>query len=259
MYEIADDIPPPPLPGSAYVAPDADELHHHMSSDLLAHSLNCGRAFSDFHMALSGGDAMVSFYRQLMIDPVCRGIPWKKTHIWCTCETASDAFAPDSTWSSIDGFFGNHSGVPRTQQHPIPTHTRSPARRYEGELRSVLEWRERGQDRLDYVLLELQPDGSIAGLVPFCDAIYDTKRLLMTAGDPPVTTMTLSLINSARLIGVIATGKDVRPVIERIIAGDGSVASIPARGLDPVGGTLMWYLDREACPDSEDLARDTSA
>lgn len=251
MYEIADDFPAPPLPGSVFVAADSDELHHQMSSDLLAHGLNCGRAFSDFHMALSAGDDMVAFYRHLMIDPVCRGIPWKKTHLWCTCETAADAMASDSTWSTIEGFFGNHSGVPRTQQHPIPTHTRSPARRYESEIRSVLEWRERGQDRLDYVLLELQPDGSIAALTPLCDAIYETNRLLMTSGDPPVTTMTFSLINSARLIGVVATGEKVRPVLERIIAGDGSVASIPARGLDPIGGILMWYLDRAACPEIE--------
>ena len=104
--------------------------------------------------------------------------------------------------------------------HPVPVAARRPDADYETHLREVLQWRQPGHDRLDFVLLGMGADGHTASLFPFNEALGETKRLVcgVTApnADPPDrVTMTYPLINSARMIAVLVTGEGKAETVRR--------------------------------------------
>ncbi|MFG0331111.1 MAG: 6-phosphogluconolactonase [Phycisphaerales bacterium] len=242
----------PNLPGRVIVAETVEALTELMAEDFVGHSLNCVRSFGDFHIALSGGESLVPFYRRLMIDPACRLAPWRKTHLWIVDERRTSWDDDESRWQTVGGFIGDHAGIPASQQHPMPALSDEVEEEYEQALRSALEWRERGHDRLDYVLLELGPSGEAAGLTPQSPALREDRRLVRIneASTSPRVTMTYPLINAARFVAVVVTGAKKRTLVERIASGAARTDELPILGVQPFGGELRWYLDRDACPTS---------
>jgi len=244
--------PPPALGGRVEVGHDVEELLEIMAEDLMIHSLNCTRSFGDFHMALTGNDQAIPLYRHLMIDPKCRSIPWRKSHLWLVDDEYHLTDEDHSRWRTISEILGDHAGVPTSQQHPIPTDSEAVDDHYESILASTLEWRERGHDRLDYVFLTLRPDGSVAGLFPNSPAIHEQQRFVRVnqKNDDAYTnvvTMTLPLLNAARFIAIFVQGEDKKKTIQKLTEPTGSVHELPARGLRPLSGELCWYLTSDTC------------
>lgn len=246
-------MPCPSLPGSVIVRDTPDELFDALSADLLIQARNCVRAFGDFHLALSGGTTPEPFYRRLMYDPLCRDLPWIRTHLWQVDERCVPPDDERSNYGMIHDIIVQHSGIPREQVHPIPAMTPDAAERYEAELREYLGWRERGHDRLDFVLLGIGTDGHTASLFPHSPALRVRGRLVVanegpTVPPPPRITMTADFINTARFVAVLATGEHKRPALARVVSRCESPEALPILGIRPVAGELRWYLDRTACP-----------
>jgi 6-phosphogluconolactonase len=248
----------PPLPGEVVVAPDLDELLDRLSSDLVAHAINCVRRFGDFHLAFSGEEGLDPLFTRLMVDPDCRALPWRRTHLWLVNERCVPLHDDASMFRPIDESIVDHADIPMEQVHPLLAESQTADRDYEHQIREALSWREKGHDRLDYVLLLLGPDGRVAGLVPHADALREERRLVrFSMGEPagpPQVTMTLPLINAARFVAVVALGSAVSDALWQLTRADGPVDELPARGIAPLDGELRWYLDAAACGDVEALA-----
>lgn len=248
MYELEPDaVPVPALPGEVVVAADEDEVIDRVAEDLVRHAETCVREFGDFHLVACGGAVPRRLYRRLMYDPQYRPLPWRRTHLWLAHEHAArddDA----SVWRQVHDFVGEHADIPPSQMHPILHGRPAAAADYERDLREHLAWREKGQDRPDYVLLELRPDGTIAGLAAgeAPDGTRFVTRIDHGTGGPPAVSMLPTFINAARLVAVIATGRDVAAALPmRTERGDVVVG--PIRGIAPAAGELRWYVDRAAC------------
>lgn len=241
----------PAAPPGVVVRPTPEEALEAAATDLFLHAMNCVRAFGDFSLALSGGRTPVRLYQMLMLDPQFRSFPWKRTHLWVAGEPVA---GPDrgSTSLLLRDLIAHHSGLPGEQFHPIDPDA-SP-QRYASDLRETLGWRERGHDRLDYVLLGIGPGGSTAGLAE-ADHV-DDDALVHAAGDGDARHISLGVraINGARLVAVLAFGADKHAHVAPTIRGEGDPAN-PQRPIDhvrPVGGELRWYLDRAAFGGSEE-------
>jgi 6-phosphogluconolactonase len=271
-YELAPLPAKPDLPGSVVIRDTVDDLIDVLAADLMIHANNCVRTFGAFHIALSGGSTPVPFYRRLMYDPNYRGLPWAKTHLWIVDERRVPFQDDKSNFKLINELIGDHSGIPAEQVHPVFALAPDADHEYERMLREELGWRERGQDRLDYVLLGMGSDGHTASLFPHSPALReelarpDELRLVrINEGEnvtpPDRVTMTLRLINASRLIAVMVTGESKRQMLERVTttwrrlqaAGEttptsAEIEALPVLGLSPVGGELRWYLDAPACP-----------
>jgi 6-phosphogluconolactonase len=230
-----------------------DELVDAMAADLYFQSKACVRTFGDFHIALSGGRTPEPLYRRLMYDPNFRELPWKRTHLWLVDERRVPPDDERSNFKLIRETIVDHSDIPREQVHPIDALAEDADTRYEAELREHLGWREKGHDRLDYVLLGLGADGHTASLFPRSPALHARGRLVVINSGPTVTppdrvTMTFELINASRFVTVMVTGETKRPAVARVAAGRDSVDDLPVLGVAPLAGELRWYLDRAACP-----------
>lgn len=267
-----DGAPPrPALPGSVVMRPTGDELIDAVAADMLVQAMACVRQFGDFHIALSGGSTPLPLYRRLMYDPAYRQLPWQRTHLWIVDERRVPFDDERSNFGQINDLIGLHADIPRHQVHPIPALEPDADVRYEKELAEVLLWRERGHDRLDYVLLGMGSDAHTASLFPRSPALMaelaeangharhptPPRMVRINAGanvtPPDRVTMTLALLNNARFVSVLVTGASKRPTIERVCAAHATgarsaIADVPIAGVSPRAGELRWYLDHDACP-----------
>lgn len=275
-YDVAESPKAPSLPGTVIVRRDIDSVVDALAADLLLHAFNCVRAFGDFHLALSGGSTPVALYQRLMIDPGYRAMPWTRTHLWIVDERRVPFDDDRSNYKMIGEIIGDHSGIPPEQVHPIFALAEDADEQYAAKLREVLGWRDKGHDRLDFVLLGMGADGHTASLFPRSPALRESLLLAGPGGKPaPKTpsevalvrinagptvtppervTMMLPLINASRFVAALVTGKAKREILARV----GRTASpptpreseeLPILGVRPVAGELRWYLDHDACPE----------
>ena len=247
---------PPNLPGSVVLRESQEQLIDAMGADLMFQAQACVRRFGDFHIALSGGSTPEPFYRRLMYDPNLRELPWKRTHLWIVDERRVPFDDDRSNFKMIREWIVDHSDIPASQVHPIMAVREDADVAYEADLREHLGWREKGHDRLDYVLLGMGQDCHTASLFPNSPALDAPDRLVVFNEGPSVTppewvTMTYDLLNASRMIAVMVTGEGKRDAIRRVADREGTRREIPILGVDPKGGELRWYLDHAACPGAE--------
>lgn len=243
----------PRLPGASdvIVCEDVDAVIDRIAADMVVQGIECVRRFGDFHLALSGGRTPEPLYQRLMYDPACRALPWRRTHLWMVDDRLVPLDHPDSNFRMIRETIVEHADIPREQVHPICTDTPACDVDYERELREHLMWREKGQDRLDFVLLGMGADGHTASLFPYSDAVNEDVRLvrLNRGGQTPPpgrVTMTFPLLNSARHVAVMVIGLSKAEMVRRVAAARDTVQELPILGVRPTGGDLVWYLDVEA-------------
>jgi 6-phosphogluconolactonase len=251
-YALAEDQPARPnLPGQVVVSTTMDELIDHVAANLTIHAENCVRTFGDFHLALSGDRRLAPLYRRLMYDPNCRRLPWRRTHLWLVDECCVPLDDDRCQYRLVSDLIADHADIPREQVHPMHACTEGADLDYERELQETLAWREKGQDRLDYVLLALGGRGEAAGLVPHAAALHERRRLVLlgeaSPDDERRVTMTPALISAARFVAVLAIGSDVASVVKRIETGREPLEELPIQAVRPLNGELKWYLDARAC------------
>lgn len=251
--ELTDGLPlAPKLPGKVVVAGTVEELLDKVTADMVVHSLNCVRQFGDFHIALSGGTTPQPLYERLMYDPDCRAIAWRRTHLWMVDERCVPFDDPASNYRAIYETIVEHADIPAEQVHPIEAMSDAADFEYERLLKETLAWRNKGEDRLDYALLGMGADGHTASLFPRSEVLHERERFVRFAQAANVkpsrrVTMTFPIINSSRLIAVLVTGASKAAMVQRLASGSASVEELPIKGVSPVSGELIWYLDAAAC------------
>ncbi|MHC4908655.1 MAG: 6-phosphogluconolactonase [Planctomycetota bacterium] len=235
---------PPPLPGNVAVADTTDELIDRLAADMLVHAENCVRSFGDFHVALSGDAALEPLYARLMYDPAFRRLPWRRTHLWIVSDTCVPEDDPRSLYAPIRETLVDHADIPPDQVHPMSVDERDADVLYEADLREALGWREKGHDRLDYVLLAMNDDGGVGGLHGLGETA--DRLIVFTGSDPNSLTMTPELMNAARMIGIYAVGPGKAATLRRLASG-ATIGELPIERIDPIEGELCWYVDGAAC------------
>ncbi len=252
-YDLTDELPPPPpLPGEVALKATTDEVIDVLAADLVACAMDSVRQYGDFHLVLTGGLTPLPLYERLMYDPCCRGLPWRRTHLWITDERCVPPDHERCNFRAINEVIGMHADIPLDQMHPIAAQSETADVDYEAALRAALEWREPGEDRLDFVLLGLGADGHTASLFPHTAALSEKERWVrlnscLDAEPSDRVTITLPLINSARCVAVMVTGREKAAIVPRVASGEESIEELPIMGVAPVDGVLKWYLDSDAC------------
>ncbi|GMV25716.1 MAG: 6-phosphogluconolactonase [Phycisphaerae bacterium] len=259
MFDAGDVLLPPPprrptLPGTVIVRPAFDDLIDAILADMLLQAQSCVRAFGDFHLAISAAEQMEPVLIRLMLDPLYRSLPWKRTHLWTADDCVVSVEDDRSRAKRLREILVEHSDIPIDQVHGIAVTADDPGGEYQDELRETLAWREKGQDRLDYALLSLGGGGpSSAALLKHPSTIApDPGELVLRRpwkDDAGLAWYGLSprMLSATRLIAVVAAGDDARPAIADLEAGHRTGKH--AGSIRPIGGELRWYLDQPACPD----------
>lgn len=255
--------PSPKLPGIVHVTAAADELYDHLAVYLIQAANDAVKDREVFHLALSGGSTPEPFYMGLATDPRFRNMPWQKSHVWMVDERHVPQDDPQSNYRMICKALLDHVPMRGRQKHPVPVQAENPAIAYEGQLREVFGPRihKPGSNsiaRLDFVLLGMGHDAHTASLFPRSDAIGITNQWIsLNDGEhvtpPPRITMTYPLLNAARNIAVLVTGKSKAKTLRRVetqLEHGSDPHNLPITGINPssteFNGALSWHLDADA-------------
>lgn len=245
-FDLVGGNPPPlpRLPGGVVMREDRDTVHDALLADIAVHARNCIRTFGDFQLAISFSAGVVPIVRRMMTDPLYREFPWSRTRVWLVDEAMVSEEDPQHRGSILDGLVVEGSGMPREQAHRVDTSRPDAASAYEAALREHLGWREKGQDRLDVVLVEQMADGSWSGVIDQGpqETLVATTPVLDEA--PARVGLTGAAVRGARLLAIVATGKQAAAGINRW-RGEFSVRKA---GVLPMIDTaeVRWYVDHEA-------------
>lgn len=227
----------PALPnGPVIVRPDADQLMDAIATDLFLHANACVREFGDFQLALAAWPDAEPLFLRLLYDPRFRELPWRRTHLWIV-EERLDAIP--ANFELLQEAIVAQSDIPEEQVHrPVPGED------YEETLKSVLGWREKGQDRLDYALLPVLAGGFTHG----SPQAGNGAPLVASSGG--AVRMTGRLLNATRFLAVAALGPGMDAAVRDVPGAVRSDERLPARVLRPIGGELRWYVDELVCEPS---------
>lgn len=227
------------MPGSVRMGGDDEDALDMLAADLFVQSTSCVSSFGSFHLALSYGRVQERLVIKLMTDPKYRSIPWDRTHLWSITEPTVEPGHPEHSMTHWRELAAEAGGIPEEQLHQVHAHRPDAPASYEQELIEHLEWRERGHDRLDFVLLGDDPD--------LLDGIDDPLGRLVGMNDRNDSVMmTRRLLNASRMIAVMGIGHGGRVLVDAIRGNHHQI------GLSPDAGVLRWYLDAYACRCSDE-------
>jgi 6-phosphogluconolactonase len=204
-----------------------------------------------FRVALSGGSTPRALHERLAAKPYRTRIAWDRIRFFFGDERC---VPPDHDRSNFrmarETLFdplripSDHVFRMRGEADPAAA-----AAEYARTLASQFA-RSRSRPRFDLVFLGLGPDGHTASLFPGTKALGERVRLVVANYVPKFRewrlTSTYRLLNAARRVVFLAAGEEKREPVNRIVKREPGWRMLPASGIHPQSGTLLWLLDEEA-------------
>lgn len=200
-----------------------------------------------FYVVLAGGSTPGEMHKRLAFRS---SIPWQEVHIFWGDERCVPVDDPSSNYGVAWADFLGKVPLPAERIHPMPAHLNPDrgALMYEKELKHVLHLKQAQWPAFDLVFLGLGKDGHTASLFPGQKSLEEKKRFVLAVkgGDPDVhrLTLTFPVINRAREVIFMVSGKDKAEVVKSVIEAQGE--KLPGSRVRPLSGFLTWLLDREA-------------
>jgi 6-phosphogluconolactonase len=221
------------------IFPNAEAAAKKGAEIIAAEARAAVKARGSFIVAVSGGHTPWQMLRAL----ANKDLPWEGVHIVQVDERVAPQGDPDRNLTHLYESLLEHAPLQREQIHAMPVEVpelKSAAERYAETLRKLAG----SPPVLDLVHLGLGPDGHTASLVPgdpvlnvadsdvALTGVYQGRRRM---------TLTYPILNRARRILWLVTGKDKVAALARLRAGD---VTIPAGGIQRDSALVL--ADHEA-------------
>jgi len=210
------------------------------------------RASGRFVAALSGGTTPTRLYQILATGRYQNTVDWRRVHIFWVDERFVPADHPDSNFRLIADNLLERTTLSPENIHPIRTVGLSPSRsakNYEADSRYFFKLPK--NDTLpcfDLIILGIGEDGHTASLFPGSKKIGDREHLVVAVRSRkmhhPRITMTLPLLNSARHILFLVSGKSKALVMKKVIVENDR--KFPATLVNPLHGICHYFIDKDA-------------
>ena len=227
---------------------DADAVAQKAAEIIATESRAAVKARGRFIVAVSGGHTPWQMLRALAEEEV----PWKDMHVVQVDERVAPAGDPDRNLTHLRESLLQHAPLRSEQIHAMPVESpdlEAAAKRYAAALQEIAG----SPPVLDLVHLGLGPDGHTASLVPGDPVLNVTDSDVALTGvyqGRRRMTLTYPILNRARRILWLVTGKDKVTALARLCAGD---VSIPAGRIQAASALVL--ADQAAAPIQKKLHR----
>jgi 6-phosphogluconolactonase len=239
-------------PGDQVVLPDPAALAHEAARRFVALAQAAVADHGRFMVALSGGSTPRALHERLARSPLSESVEWAKVHVFWGDERMVPPDDIESSYRMARETLLAHVPIPAANIYPVPTIGGTPeaaASAYEETITAAF-----GADspRFDLILLGLGPDGHTASLFPGHPEVVRPSDALVVAvhnapKPPPVrVTFTYKLINAAANVLFLVAGADKAVALREVLRGPADVARLPAQGVRPKQGALVWLVDAAA-------------
>jgi 6-phosphogluconolactonase len=229
--------------------PDVEALAHSVAELLCDRARESVRERGQFSLVLSGGQTPRRLYGLLAGEEFRGQLPWSRTHVFWGDERCVPPGDARSNELMVREALLNHVPIPPSHIHPMRC-SQPPgasATQYESDLRVFFVGKE---PQFDLVLLGLGENGHTASLFPHTPAVGERDRwvvdLYVEDQGFHRLTLTAPLINRARMIVFLVTGRSKARVLREVLEGPSEPQNLPAQLIRPASGELLWCVDREA-------------
>ncbi len=200
-------------------------------------------------MALSGGRTPCGVYRRLGDLLTGQSVEMSRVYLIFVDERMVPPDDADSNYGMIRREFMARAPISPLHIYRIRGEAAASvaAQDYERELETIFPLFD---GRCDLVMLGIGEDGHTGSLFPETEVLQETQHKASAVFVPKLgawrVTLTLPVINSARAVLFLATGKRKAAVVGKIFANSQPREDLPATLVQPESGTLRWMLDAEA-------------
>lgn len=205
-----------------------------------------------FSVAVSGGGTPKMLYELLATD-YAGSVNWKLVDIFFCDERYVPYNDSQSNYRMVKEKLLDRVPIPQKNIHLIPTSHSNPdrsAQMYDEEIRSHFGT---GGSSFDLVLLGMGKEGHTASLFPGSPALDETVHFATAVQVPAVPpnriTLTYPVLNRAAEVSFLISGKDKAEVLKDILRGTVDFHRLPAAGVRPLDGKLIWWIDLTALPE----------
>lgn len=228
------------------------ELAHAVADDFLAASQKAEMKQKKLSIALSGGSTPEILFNILANSPYKDGVRWEEILLFWGDERCVPPDNPESNYGLTRRTLLDDIHIPKKNIFRIRGEDQPEieAHRYATILRKHLPLDKFGHPRFDWIFLGLGNDGHTASIFPG-SAIMKLKNKICVVAEHPQSrqkriTLTLPMINRANKITFLVTGSLKSQILREIFDRNSGFEKYPAALVQPVDGTLLWYLNREA-------------
>jgi 6-phosphogluconolactonase len=202
-----------------------------------------------FSAALSGGKTPVEFYKRLAASKDI--LSWDRTYIFFVDERLVPPSHNESNYGLIKEHLLSHVKISDENVHRIQTEgiiLEQSARRYEEDIRRFFRNKCDSMPRFDLIMLGIGEDGHTASLFPGKSSLKERTRLAIRVTTEKFPgeriTLTLPVINNARKIIFLVSGRDKAKVLKEIV--EDKKSSLPASRVYPKQGIVYFMIDKPA-------------
>ena len=204
-----------------------------------------------FIVAFSGGTTPQTLYALLSSDLCRRQVDWTRIEFFFTDERGVPPHHPASNYRLANESLFRPAGVLPGQVHRMRGEMEdlnAAADLYAHELTALVDG---GLPGFDLIFLGLGPDGHTASLFPNSAVLQERTRWVapvLNAPKPPPRrlTLTVPVLNAAREVIFLVSGKDKAAAVREVLQGTAPGEQYPAKLVQPTAGRLLWLLDKAA-------------
>ena len=232
-----------------YIYPEKDSL----TAAFVCEFLRTLKQYSDegrqIRIAVSGGSTPLAIFRQLA-EQTSRE-DWLNVSLYWGDERCVPPGDPESNYGNALQALLEPLGLDKDRIHRIrgEEEANGEAARY-GELLTKFMPMENGFPVFDWIWLGLGTDGHTASIFPKQIEMWTAGSPCIVSSHPDTAQTRISItggvINAAKRVSFIASGKEKARVIRDIFFKEGSHMEYPAFYVNPASSNLEWYLDQDA-------------
>ncbi len=249
-----------------FIYPDAAELSQAAAHYILRLLNEAVAAQGYCTLMLSGGSTPGAIYAHLKQADLASKLNWKHVHLFWGDERC---VSPDHPWSNFRLAWEawlSQAPVPAENIHRIrgELNPQQAAWDYEQEMRGFFaglippshtapQGEKLAWPSFDLILLGMGADGHVASLFPGDPALEERQRWALAVEHlqppPPLgwrVTVTLPLINAARRVMFVVSGKEKAWMVRQALEADSGTGTLPVQRVRPQAGQVVWFLDQAA-------------
>jgi 6-phosphogluconolactonase len=205
---------------------------------------------SGFTAAISGGNTPRLLF-SVLAEKYSDRIKWTNVNLFWVDERCVGPGDPESNFGMTEKALLRKVGIPPGNVFRMigEADPQQEAVRYSEVISSSVR-RRKGLPCFDLILLGMGEDGHTASIFPGNDNLMSSDKLCETAVHPVTKqkriTLTGKVINNAKSVFFLVTGKNKAGIVEEIFRNNAGVQKYPAAQIKPVSGNTTWLLDSEA-------------
>jgi 6-phosphogluconolactonase len=203
-----------------------------------------------FTFALSGGTTPRKLYALLATEPYRSQIDWDKVELFWSDERCVPPDDAESNYHLAQEVMFSKLTLSASQIHRMPADEadrEAASEKYSQEMQRVFA---ETLPHFDLIQLGMGPEGHTASLFPHQPSLHEQQRLVMSVTvpkpPPPRLTFTPPVLNAAKHVLFLVTGKEKEDAVQAVLEGDYQPDEYPAQIVQPRQGKVTWMLDTAA-------------